>query len=477
MSAPGGSASLKAMTALELARLQFGIVTLFHFIFVPLSIGLAFVVAALQTAHHRTGKDVYARMTRFWGKLMLISFAVGVVTGIVQEFQFGMNWSDYSRYVGDIFGAPLAMEGLAAFFLESTFIGLWIFGRGRLSPRVHLATIWLTAIGSAMSAYFILAANSWMQHPVGYELSASGRAEMTSIWAVLTNSTALYAFGHTITAALATAGMVILGVSAYHLMRGNDVDAHRRTATLAVAVVFAGALSTATIGHFQAQLMTDQQPMKMAAAEALYESQDGAPFSLFAVAPFEATPERLTLNIEVPKGLSMLATNTPDGRVEGIDDLQADYVARYGPGDYRPVIGVTYWSFRLMVGMGMLMILLSAIGLLLARRGTLTSSRRYLKVALWAIPVPFVANAMGWIFTEMGRQPWVVQGLLRTDDASSPSVSAAYVATTLIGFTLLYTALAVTAGWLAVREMRAGTEPARPDDADAGPGNEPTFAY
>ncbi len=462
------------MTALELARLQFGIVTVFHFIFVPLSIGLAFFVATLQTAHHRTGKDVYGRMTHFWGKLMLISFAVGVVTGIVQEFQFGMNWSDYSRYVGDVFGAPLAMEGLAAFFLESTFIGLWIFGKGRLPARVHLATIWLVAVGTMLSAYFILAANSWMQHPVGYRIGASGRAEMTSIWAVLTNSTALYAFGHTMLAALATAGMVILGVSAYHLARGHDVNGFRRSATLALVVVFVGALATATVGHFQAQLMTTQQPMKMAAAEALYTSQSGAPFSAFAVAPFEATPERLTLNVEIPKGLSLLATNTPNGRVEGINDLQAEYVARYGPGDYRPVIGITYWAFRLMVGMGVLMILLGFIGLLLVRRGTLTTSPRFLKIALWAIPVPFIGNAMGWIFTEMGRQPWVVQGLLLTRDASSPTVGVGYVTTSLIGFTLLYAVLAAIAGWLAVREMRAGTTP---QSADA-PGDAPTtLAY
>ncbi len=463
------------MTALELARLQFGIVTVFHFIFVPLSIGLAFFVATLQTAHHRTGKDVYGRMTRFWGKLMLISFAVGVVTGIVQEFQFGMNWSDYSRYVGDVFGAPLAMEGLAAFFLESTFIGLWIFGRGRLPARVHLATIWLVAVGTMLSAYFILAANSWMQHPVGYRIGASGRAEMTSIWAVLTNSTALYAFGHTMLAALATAGMVILGVSAYHLARGHDVDGFRRSATLALVVVFVGALATATVGHFQAQLMTTQQPMKMAAAEALYESQSGAPFSAFAVAPFEATPERLTFNVEIPKGLSLLATNTPNGRVEGINDLQAEYVAKYGPGDYRPVIGITYWAFRLMVGMGMLMILLAFIGLLLVRRGTLTTSPRFLKIALWAIPVPFIGNAMGWIFTEMGRQPWVVQGLLLTRDASSPTVGVGYVTTSLIGFTLLYAVLAAIAGWLAVREMRAGTTP---EHEAQTPGDVPTtLAY
>ena len=462
------------MTALELARLQFGIVTVFHFIFVPLSIGLAFFVATLQTAHHRTGKDVYGRMTHFWGKLMLISFAVGVVTGIVQEFQFGMNWSDYSRYVGDVFGAPLAMEGLAAFFLESTFIGLWIFGKGRLPARVHLATIWLVAVGTMLSAYFILAANSWMQHPVGYRIGASGRAEMTSIWAVLTNSTALYAFGHTMLAALATAGMVILGVSAYHLARGHDVNGFRRSATLALVVVFVGALATATVGHFQAQLMTTQQPMKMAAAEALYTSQSGAPFSAFAVAPFEATPERLTFNVEIPKGLSLLATNTPNGRVEGINDLQAEYVARYGPGDYRPVIGITYWAFRLMVGMGVLMILLGFIGLLLVRRGTLTTSPRFLKIALWAIPVPFIGNAMGWIFTEMGRQPWVVQGLLLTRDASSPTVGVGYVTTSLIGFTLLYAVLAAIAGWLAVREMRAGTTP---ESADT-PGDAPTtLAY
>jgi cytochrome d ubiquinol oxidase subunit I len=256
------------MTALELARLQFGITTLFHFIFVPLSIGLAAFVAVLQTAHYRTGRPVYDRMARFWGKLMLISFAVGVVTGIVQEFQFGMNWSEYSRYVGDVFGAPLAMEGLAAFFLESTFIGLWIFGRDRLPPLVHLATIWLVAIGTALSAYFILAANSWMQHPVGYEISG-GRAEMTSIWAVLTNSTALYAFGHTILGALATAGMVMLGVSAYHLARRRDVEGFGRSAALALGVTFVATVATATVGHFQAQLMTDQQPMKMAAAEAL----------------------------------------------------------------------------------------------------------------------------------------------------------------------------------------------------------------
>jgi cytochrome d ubiquinol oxidase subunit I len=463
------------VTALELARLQFGVTTVFHFIFVPLSIGLAAFVAVLETLRHRTGDPRYARLVHIFGRLMLISFAVGVVTGIVQEFQFGMNWSEYSRYVGDVFGAPLAMEGLAAFFLESTFIGLWIFGRDRLPPRVHLATIWLVAIGTWLSAYFILAANSWMQHPVGYRIAESGRAEMTSIWAVLTNSTALYAFGHTILGALTTGGVVILAVSAWQLLRGHDVEAFRRSAAMAVVVTFTGALATGLVGHFQAQLMTDQQPMKMAAAEALYDSADGAPFSLFAVAPFEARPERLTQNIEVPKALSVLSTNTFDGRVEGINDLQRDYVTRYGPGDYRPIIGITYWSFRLMVGAGMLMILLGAVGLLLARRGSLATSPRFLRLAVWAVPLPFAANAMGWIFTEMGRQPWVVQGLLRTDDAVSPIVSAWTVGLSLAGFTLLYGVLAGVAGWLALREIRRPY----PEGEPGGPAEptEPSLAY
>ncbi len=462
------------MTALELARLQFGVTTVYHFIFVPLSIGLAFLVATLQTFHFRTGDDVWDRMARFWGKLMLISFAVGVVTGIVQEFQFGMNWSEYSRYVGDVFGAPLAMEALIAFFLESTFIGLWIFGRGRLRPGLHLATIWLVSIGTLLSAYFILAANSWMQHPVGYEIAESGRAEMTSIWAVLTNSTVLYAFPHTILGAFALGAFVMLGVSGWQLLRGHDREGFGRSARLALVVGFVASLGTAGVGHFQAQLMTEQQPMKMAAAEALYDTQSGAPFSLFAVAPFEKSPERLTWNLEIPKGLSLLSTDSLDGTVEGINDIQREYVAEYGPGDYVPVVGITYWSFRLMVGAGMAMILLSAAGLLLWRRGRLDDSRRYLTVALWAIPIPFVAHAAGWIFTEMGRQPWVVQGLLHTADAVSPTVSAATVATSLLLFTVLYGVLAAVAGWIAVREIRHGTSPG---EGDAGEPSDLTVAY
>ena len=446
------------MSALELARWQFGVVTIYHFIFVPLTIGITWFVALFQTLWHRRGEDRYLRLTRFFGKLMLINFAIGVVTGIVQEFQFGMNWSTYSRYVGDVFGAPLAMEALAAFFLESTFLGLWIFGWGRLSRRLHLATIYAVAFGSTLSAYFILAANSWMQHPVGYRI-VNGHAEMTSIGRILTNSTLLYAFPHTIGASVMTAGMLVIGVAAWHVLRGSDADTFRPALHIALPVVFVATVLTTLVGHTQAQLMTRQQPMKMAAAEALYTTRSSAPFSLFAVAPFEHTPSRSTFDIAIPHALSILATNTWTGKVEGINDLNAQYRARYGPGDYAPIVGLTYWTFRIMTGIGFAIAAFSALGLWLMLRGTLDRSRRYLRVAIWAIALPFLANAAGWLFTEMGRQPWVVQGLLRTSDAVSPSVSAWEVGLTLVGFTLLYGVLAAIDGVLMFRYARHEAPP------------------
>jgi cytochrome d ubiquinol oxidase subunit I len=444
------------MSALQLARLQFGDVTIYHFIFVPITIGITWLVAVFQTLWYRSGEAAYLRLTRFFGKLMLINFAIGVVTGIVQEFQFGMNWSTYSRYVGDIFGAPLAMEGLAAFFLESTFLGLWIFGWGRLGRRLHLATIYIVAFATNLSAYFILAANSWMQHPVGYKIDhATGHAHLTSILEVLTNSTLLYAFPHTIGAAVMTAGMLVAGISAWHLARGHETDMFGRAIRIALPLVLVASIFTALVGHGQAQLMTKQQPMKMAAAEALYETRTCAPFSLFAVAPFEAHPNRSSFDVNLPNMLSVLATNTTCGKVEGVNTINAAYQARYGPGDYRPVIGVTYWSFRIMTGIGVALILLAAWGMVLAYRGKLETSRRFLRLTTWAIALPIIANTAGWIFTEMGRQPWVVQGLLLTRNAVSPSVSAWEVATTLIGFTLLYSVLAVADGWLMFRYAKA----------------------
>ncbi|MGW4966011.1 cytochrome ubiquinol oxidase subunit I [Nonomuraea sp. NPDC004186] len=441
------------MDVLDLSRWQFGITTVYHFLFVPLTIGLSIIVAGLQTAWYRTKKPEYLRLTRFWGRLFLINFAMGVVTGIVQEFQFGMNWSDYSRFVGDVFGAPLAMEGLMAFFLESTFLGLWIFGWDRLSPKLHLATIWLAAIGTNISAYFILAANSWMQHPVGYRIN-NGRAELTDIWAVLTNSTTLVTFPHVIFGAFLTAAAFVLGISAWFLLRKRDIDLFRTSARLALVVSLVSAIGVSFSGHWQAQIMTEQQPMKMAAAEALWEDESSAGFSLFAVGDVEHG--RNHINLQIPYGLSLLSTSTLHGKVEGINDIQARYQAVYGPGDYRPVVGLTYWSFRLMIGFGALAALLALAGLWLTRRGRLPAGRWAYRLAIAGIGLPFLANSMGWIFTEMGRQPWTVFGLMRTAAAVSPGADVVSVAITLAGFTLVYAVLAIIEVRLLLKFIRIG---------------------
>ncbi|WP_182904867.1 cytochrome ubiquinol oxidase subunit I [Microbispora sp. H13382] len=446
------------MDVLDLSRWQFGITTVYHFLFVPLTIGLSVLVAGFQTAWHRTGDAAYLRMTKFWGRLFLINFAMGVVTGIVQEFQFGMNWSAYSRFVGDVFGAPLAMEGLMAFFLESTFLGLWIFGWDKLPKRVHLATIWLAAIGTNISAYFILAANSWMQHPVGYRLNpTTGRAELTDIWAVLTNSTTLAAFPHVIFGAFVTAGAFVIGVSAWQLARKRETDLFRKSARAALVVTLAASAGVALSGHWQAQIMTQQQPMKMAAAEALWEDETSAGFSIFAVGDVENG--RNHINIQIPYGLSLLSTNTLDGKVEGINDIQARYEKTYGPGDYRPVVGLAYWSFRLMIGFGALAGLLALAGLWLTRRGRLPAGPWFYRAAVFGIGLPFLANTLGWIFTEMGRQPWTVFGMMRTAAAVSPGSDVGEVATTLVGFTVVYAVLAVIEVRLLLKFIRKGPEP------------------
>ncbi len=469
------------MNALDLARWQFGIVTIFHFFFVPITIGLSVLVAGLQTAWVRTGKDHYLRATKFFGKLFLINFAMGVVTGIVQEFQFGMNWSAYSRYVGDIFGAPLAIEGLLAFFLESTFLGLWIFGWDRVGKKLHLASIWLASIGTILSAYFILVANSWMQHPVGYRINpVTHRAEMTSIWAVLTNSTALVTFFHTVTAAFLTAGVVMLAVSAWHVARNRNTDVLRPTLKLALWTVVISSVLVAYSGDLQAKVMTKQQPMKMAAAEALYHSSTPASFSLFTVGSLSGDKE--VASLRVPGLLSFLATGDFHGTVEGIDNLQSQYQQTYGPGDYRPYIPITYWSFRLMIGFGMLPLLIALLGLWLTRRGRTPQGRGvrwFWRAAVWAVVFPLLGNTFGWIFTEVGRQPWVVFGLLHTSAGVSPSVGAGTVATSLIVLTALYTVLGVIDFGLMTRYAKAGP-PELPDPADADASSDDdqlTFAY
>jgi len=455
--------------ALELARIQFGTTTVYHFFFVPLSIGLVPLVAIFHTQYYRTGEERYRRLAKFWGKIFLILFAMGVVTGIVQEFQFGMNWSSYSWFVGDIFGAPLALEGLLAFFLESTFLGLWIFGWDRLRPRLHLATIWMVVIGTHLSAFFILAANSWMQQPVGYEIDAvTGQARLTDFVAVLTNSYLPGQFFHTIFAAWATGAFVVLGISAYYLLRKRDVEVFTSSARTAVTLGLIASVAVAFVGHEQAQHLTEAQPMKIAAAEALWETEEGAPLSLFAIG--DVGDRRNIVDIGLPRGLSLLATNTLDGEVRGMNDLQAEYEERYGPGDYIPMVGVTYWTFRIMVGAGMAMIALALFGLISSLRGRIARTdlrfnRLWLKVLPWAIALPFLANTSGWLLTEMGRQPWVVYGLMLTEDGVSQAVGTGSVWITLLGFTLVYGLLLFITIGLVLRKVRQGP-PEEVEDGD-----------
>lgn len=452
------------MDTLELARWQFAATTIYHFMFVPLTIGLSALIAVMQTAWVRTDNPTYARMARFWGKLLLVNFAIGVVTGIVQEFQFGMAWSDYSRFVGDVFGAPLAIEGLVAFFLESTFLGLWMFGWNHLPKKLHLATIWCVAIGTSASAYFILAANSWMQHPVGYKLNPeSGRAELTSILEVLTNSTAIYAFFHVVVGALATAASVLVGISAWHLWREKrvqrgpeHVDVFRKSLRLGLSVMLVASTVTVLIGHFNGQLMTKQQPMKMAAAEALWDTEDGVGLSLLTVAPLQKNPGEPTFEIKIPYLASLMATNDPNGQIRGINELQKEAEAKFGPGEYFPFIGLTYWTFRLMMGAGIYMIGIAALGLLLWKRKVY--EKTWFKWgALLGMAAGFLAHIFGWMFAELGRQPWVVFGLQKTQDAVS-NISAATVGTSLTVFVLVYGILAFIEVRLFLHYVRKGPE-------------------
>ncbi|WP_434740011.1 cytochrome ubiquinol oxidase subunit I [Micromonospora sp. SH-82] len=471
------------MDALDVARWQFGVTTVYHFLFVPLTIGLSVLVAILQTLWHRTGDEKYLKLTKFYGKLFLINFAMGVVTGIVQEFQFGMNWSDYSRFVGDIFGAPLAIEALVAFFLESTFIGLWIFGWDRLPRRLHLASIWAAAIGSNLSAYFILAANSWMQNPVGYRINPdSGRAELTDFVAVLTNKVALVTFPHTIFGSFLVAGSLLVAVAVWHLIRrpdNPDTPAYRFAAKMGSLVALISTAGVLVTGDIQSKIMTEVQPMKMAAAEGLYTTESPAAFSVLTVGSLDGSREVFALKI--PYLLSFLSTGDPNGTVHGINDLQAQYAAQYGPGDYAPIIPVAYWSFRFMIGFGLAAAAIALWVLWAQRRGRTPRSRWLLRAAVIMPILPLLANSFGWIFTEMGRQPWIVFGEMLTRDGVSRSVSLAEVLTSFAAFTLIYATLAVVEVKLLLRYAKAGvpeiTEPTEPDD-DTDDNDRPlAFAY
>lgn len=461
------TAVLTELSPLDLSRWQFGLTTVYHFLFVPLTIGMVVLVAILQTIWVRTNDEKFLKLTKLFGKIFLINFAMGLVTGIVQEFQFGMNWSDYSRFVGDIFGAPLAMEGLLAFFFEATFIGLWIFGWDRLPKKIHLATIWMTALGVWLSAYFILAANAFMQNPVGFEINeAKNRAELTDIGAVLTNVVALNQFPHTITASLMFAGAVIVSVSAYHLKRKQAIDSMRTSLRFGLWTVVIGGIGTLLSGDGLGLAMVQTQPMKMAAAEALYNTSAPAAFSIFTWGTPDGKSE--LFSIRIPHLLSFLSTHTLDGEVEGLNDLQAQYEAAYGPGDYMPVLWITYWAFRWMIGLGLFSMLVAVVGLWLTRRGKLELPKWTWNVAIWSAPVPVIGIALGWLFTEMGRQPWLVFRLMKTADGVSPGINGVDVLISLIVFTAIYGILAVVEFKLLLAAVKQGVEqPKAKTEADS----------
>ncbi len=484
------------MGVVDISRWQFGITTVYHFIFVPLTIGLAPLVAVMQTVWTVTGNAAWYRLTKFFGKLFLINFAIGVATGIVQEFQFGMNWSQYSRFVGDVFGAPLAMEGLAAFFFESTFLGLWIFGWSRLPKLVHLACIWIVAVGVNVSAFFIIVANSFMQHPVGAHYNpATRRAELQSIGALLGNNTARAAFSHAVAASLLTAGTFVAAVSAWWLVRSakaGDSDGpamYRPAAILGCWVALIAAVGLFFTGDTQGKLMFVQQPMKMASAESLCDTATDPDFSILTVGTHNNC-ESISRVIEVPYVLPFLADSRFSGvTLQGVRDLQRDYQYKFGPNDYRPNLFVTYWSFRLMIGLMAIPGLFALTTLWLTRGGRTPTRRWFSWFALLTIPMPFLANSAGWVFTEMGRQPWIVvpnptgdQSVRLTVREGVSNHASGMVITSLVTFTLVYAVLAVIWFWLLKRYVAEGplehdAEPAvppAPGDDEVAP---LSFAY
>ncbi|WP_159808192.1 cytochrome ubiquinol oxidase subunit I [Cellulomonas citrea] len=478
------------MDALTLARWQFGITTVYHFIFVPLTIGMSLLVATMQTVWYKTGNTRWLKLTKFFGKLLLINFAIGIATGIVQEFQFGMNWSEYSRFVGDIFGAPLAMEALIAFFVESTFLGLWIFGWDRLPKKIHLTSIWAVALASNLSAFFILAANSWMQHPVGATFNeATGRAEMKDLGAVVTNPTVLAAFPHTISAGLLTAGTLVAAICAWWMVKlvkagqaDKARDVYRPGLVFGSWVMIAAGVAIILTGDFQGKLMFQQQPMKMAAAEALInDAPNGAPMTLLAIGNPNNDPASVTRFLEIPGLTSFLAKNDFSAPLKGVNTLQEEFSQKYGEGvNYVPNLAVTFWSFRLMIGMAVFAAALALIALVVTRKGKVTDSGWLSVLAKWSMPTIFLASSFGWIFTEMGRQPWIVApnptGVdnvwLLTQRGLSTSVPAWQVLTSMILFTLVYAVLAVAWFKLMHRYTIGGVEDDPVDPSPDNPANQ-----
>ncbi len=453
--------SALAVSTVDLARIQFATTSLYHFLFVPLTLGLGPLVAVMQTKWHRSGDERWLRLTHFFGTLFLINFAIGVATGLVQEFQFGMNWSIYSKYVGNVFGAPLAIEGLAAFFLESTFLGLWIFGWNRLSRRVHLATIWAAVVGSWLSAYFILVANSFMQDPQGYKV-VNGQAQLTSVWQLLSTKWSIYAFVHTVLAGLTAGAAVVFGVCCWHFLRRRNQELFRPAAKLALIVLVPVASLNLLFGSNFGILVTDLQPMKIAASEAQWQTCSSCSFSLFQIGGFTESDQTPSFSIEIPDVLSFLATGSLHGTVQGLNPLDQQYKRQYarqnGPNQsYLPPVEAIYWSMRGMAYAGSLIALIAIVGAVLYWRRRLEQWTWFLWVAVAGSFLPFVATTFGWMLTELGRQPWIVQGLLLTNKANSPAVSTAWIVTSLTVFVPLYVLLIVLDIWLMRRY--AGRDP------------------
>jgi cytochrome d ubiquinol oxidase subunit I len=443
------------MDVLMLSRLQFAGATFFHFLFVPLTLGLSILIAIMETVYVRTGDQDYRRMARFWGKIFIINFAVGVVTGITLEFQFGTNWSRYSKYVGDIFGSLLAIEATLAFFLESTFLAVWIFGWNRLSPKLHCLCIWLVAFASSMSALWILIANAWMQHPVGFVLR-NGRAELSDFLAVVTQPFAFQIFFHTVSGAYILGGFFVMGVSAYHLLRKQNTAFFTKSFRLALTFALIFAVAEVVQGHIHGAEVAKIQPTKLAAMEALWDTQSNAPQVLFLI-PDEKNERNLVEWGKIPGALSLLAYHSSQATVKGLKDF---------PPEDRPPVALTFVAFRVMVGLGFLFVLLTVVGWF--KRRNLEASPGYLKIMLYAIPLPYIALQAGWIVTEVGRQPWIVYGLMRTKDAVSP-IATSQVAISLAAFILVYSSLGAVAFYLIRKQARRGPEPLA---AAAGQGEE-----
>jgi len=435
------------MDVVMLSRLQFAVTAAFHFIFVPLTLGLGILVAYMETKYVRTGDEMYLRMTKFWGKLFLINFALGIVTGITLEFQFGMNWAEYSKYVGDIFGSLLAIEATVAFFLESTFIGIWIFGWKKVSKGMHAACMWIVAIASNISALWILLANGWMQNPVGYVIN-NGRAEMVDFIALITNPYGIMKFFHTVLSGYVVAAFFVMGIAAWHILRKNELRFFKTSFKMAATFGLVSALLVFVTGDHHTVQVVKTQPAKFAAMESVWETQKAAPYHLI-VLPDEKNEKNSAEALGIPKLMSLLARHDTEGEIKGLKEF---------PKELRPPVTLTFLSFRTMAAMGMLFMLLALMAWLISRKDRLESWPRFLRIMLYAIPLPYIACQIGWIVAEVGRQPWIVYGMLKTSDAVSTAVTAGQVWMSLAGFTLLYGFLAAVDLYLIVKYAKLGPE-------------------